>query len=765
MSQPVPISVNQLNAYRDQIRRGGLSEVRSVYSDLNAHGYHYAGWALGVATGSTLTGQSALTFLENTALFGVGAEICRDLTPAQLDGLRIGLIEGYLSNLIRIANQNNGILARDILYQENLSIHEVEFSKQGLSISNWTLYRAMDLIRRTEGEAAVEQTWISMRDTAGDGFDAFTASTGLFARMSMLALSTDRAISTDARAWIRNVVGPDIVDSGDPLLFVNRALGWVKVAFASQTATDAAPPANTPPPEGDGSAARDSFALARAGNNHTATLHDGGSLWDLWIVQRGSQNGFAIWEDFRKAVLANNPNIIDPQSIPAGQVIWVPQRLADGTILSHFANGSTTHSYANGVIVHSNMATGEYHATTPTEQGGFRIYQREADADAGYLVSEFTLDAQGKLIERFTGYQASLESPITSLSRQRIQTDAAFDAWGGFDPFSNDNVFTNDDAGQIVVNAPPAPVVDIGTLFNVEERLHREYTAGWLSASQYYAFQDFTINYSLTQGSGSGLGLQPPSGGFWSDPIGAFYDSQSAAFDHAASVAAHTGVLLDANQRRLSPRQFSFLDIDSDGSLHASETVGLSLWRDLNENGRADTGEIIALADSGLGPIDRKDWALRAQGQAGEDTSPLATAHLSPGAPAEPLRIQRMTPLVLTSTPTRPLALSLTPPSNYRQLRDSYNVYAIPDGRLINWTASQVKINFNSTDALIGTDGNDAFDARYYSAYASWFQLDLLTRFLGGGGNDIVGGSSRADSLWGGTGNDTLWGYEGNDKL
>jgi hypothetical protein len=32
-----------------------------------------------------------------------------------------------------------------------------------------------------------------------------------------------------------------------------------------------------------------------------------------------------------------------------------------------------------------------------------------------------------------------------------------------------------------------------------------------------------------------------------------------------------------------------------------------------------------------------------------------------------------------------------------------------------------------------------------------------LVNFLGGGGNDEMGGSTRNDNLWGGTGNDTVY--------
>ena len=77
-----------------------------------------------------------------------------------------------------------------------------------------------------------------------------------------------------------------------------------------------------------------------------------------------------------------------------------------------------------------------------------------------------------------------------------------------------------------------------------------------------------------------------------------------------------------------------------------------------------------------------------------------------------------------------------------------------------------MKINYNNRTYLIGTDGNDVFDIGYYAAYdGSYFNLSLITNFLGGNGDDRVGGSTRSDNIWGGIGNDVLWGYAGDDKL
>lgn len=100
--------------------------------------------------------------------------------------------------------------------------------------------------------------------------------------------------------------------------------------------------------------------------------------------------------------------------------------------------------------------------------------------------------------------------------------------------------------------------------------------------------------------------------------------------------------------------------------------------------------------------------------------------------------------------------------------RDTDNTYVWASGGYIgtiNWTPAQVKINYNNQSYLIGTDGNDTFDASYYAAYPQYFNISLLTNFLAGGGGDLFGGSANADNLWGGLGNDTAYGYAGDDRL
>ena len=59
-----------------------------MYRELQAKGYNYAGWALSVATGDSLTGEYALSFLERTAMLGWGGDACRNLSHAQIDAIK-----------------------------------------------------------------------------------------------------------------------------------------------------------------------------------------------------------------------------------------------------------------------------------------------------------------------------------------------------------------------------------------------------------------------------------------------------------------------------------------------------------------------------------------------------------------------------------------------------------------------------------------------------------------------------------------------------
>lgn len=78
------------------------------------------------------------------------------------------------------------------------------------------------------------------------------------------------------------------------------------------------------------------------------------------------------------------------------------------------------------------------------------------------------------------------------------------------------------------------------------------------------------------------------------------------------------------------------------------------------------------------------------------------------------------------------------PYSNFDTLRNSDNVYVINYIQKINWSANQVKINNSNRTYMIGTNGNDSFDYRYYAQYTQYFDVNILRNFLAGAGDDAI---------------------------
>ena len=67
-------TVEQLKKYKQEIDKNGVDAAVNFYSDMYDSGYNYAGWALGVARNDTVTGKSAIDYLNKTARQGVGGE-------------------------------------------------------------------------------------------------------------------------------------------------------------------------------------------------------------------------------------------------------------------------------------------------------------------------------------------------------------------------------------------------------------------------------------------------------------------------------------------------------------------------------------------------------------------------------------------------------------------------------------------------------------------------------------------------------------------
>ncbi|WP_321959488.1 calcium-binding protein [Burkholderia cenocepacia] len=276
--------------------------------------------------------------------------------------------------------------------------------------------------------------------------------------------------------------------------------------------------------------------------------------------------------------------------------------------------------------------------------------------------------------------------------------------------------------------------------------LSRYRATGLLSGTSFLDLSQI-ISRTLTYGGKNDYGFTMPPG--WYNPIGAFYEAKSIASDQAASIAEKTPVLLDGNRWGVGVSALQARDANRDGKLSGAELNGLQVWIDANEDGIGDAGEFRSLAQAGITEIRAVDYDIITRGNSLRTLAP----------PAAPVKSGE------AGQPGRRYLAPVVPFSNYRTLRDTDNVYWTSDNYLIGFGPKQIKVNHSNRSYLIGTDGDDNFDANYYAAYGHWIDSKLLVNFLAGDGNDTMGGSIRNDNLWGGTGNDTLFGYEGNDRL
>lgn len=393
--------------------------------------------------------------------------------------------------------------------------------------------------------------------------------------------------------------------------------------------------------------------------------------------------------------------------------------------------------------------------------GHWLVYTRSLEGNGlggeSYEVHHFELDAQGRMVMELHGTQAGAAGNTVWDTQQRVNNDHVFDAWGGFDPWGH-SIFGYDPTGNVTVRAPDVPLT-MDQLFDAEERLLRDFNAGWITHNQFLAFQQQAIFGALDTGShlgqsvswGSSAGGEwdwvPPGDGWWS-PIGAFYDSQSPAFDNAPAIAAYTGVLRNAAGTRMTVSGLQALDVNQDGVLGVDEAAGLTFWKDLNENGRIDSGEAMAVTAA----IKSADFGLYTRGNA----KALGAIPTMPGVKSV---IDIIAPLELT------IALY----DQYRVLRDLTAPYYLPGLGYYTWRPTDIKIERSggsTYNTLVGTDGNDAFDVNWYAndPYVN-IHLGNVVYFHAGNGNDTMGGSARNDALWGGLGNDLLLGYAGNDTM
>lgn len=319
MSRPEVLNQKAIAAYAQKIdnaKTGGekVSAVIDVYRQLYEKGYLYAGWALGVAKGDTVTGTAALDYLAGTALMGLGSEpVCRNLTLAQIEKIKVDMAVATLDQMSKKALLGDGLITSDLNFAQVRAAHEDAFRANGLSLDNWTLHVPMKLYLQTYGEHAQERLWTKIRDTGGDGADGLMVSTELTSMMGKLAFeSPDPAIRAQALGWMEKVPGtsdpaalwrstkligkwlgisietigdfnlPAIADAPRQLISDQQLIEGIVQRLATQSINQDAIALGLESPT------RNSAALIAKSGLHVAQFREGGTVDDLWLVEKNA---------------------------------------------------------------------------------------------------------------------------------------------------------------------------------------------------------------------------------------------------------------------------------------------------------------------------------------------------------------------------------------------------------------------------------------------------------------------------------------------
>lgn len=145
----------------------------------------------------------------------------------------------------------------------------------------------------------------------------------------------------------------------------------------------------------------------------------------------------------------------------------------------------------------------------------------------------------------------------------------------------------------------------IDNLLNIENQITHLYQNNQgVSVQEYNHITDYISNYLVNEAptyqtpyTNTYFDISPQ---IITDPIGAFYESTTNTQDNSTSIADKTFRILGANNEGVSKEYLASLDANGDGKLSDSELSSLKTYKDLNENGIAESGEITALNTQGI---------------------------------------------------------------------------------------------------------------------------------------------------------------------
>jgi Ca2+-binding RTX toxin-like protein len=429
---PNPLTTTELQAARTMIDQGNLV---GFYNYMYNQGYGYANLAKGVVECTTESGGSAaLQFITQAA-----KEQGVILTAAQVGQMEVRMAYAYADKLIEIA-EPTGSVTRVPNFEETLIFHSEVLAIYGLNPSAWTLYTPSLYLSPEERQALFEgSTALDADQWSSFGWVASMAREAAISRVYGMAINdVDQIRMADAieiwigqvsAAWIKGGLGS--AGLGEKIAACSAGVQEAVVQFQTDAAaSQAANPGIAP--EDLGTPARDSANYFTSDSAHSVVVNAGGTVSDIWYVQKDAADGFANAQDFYAAVLTSNPSITDVNSIQAGQTLYLPQKLADGSITYH---------YANGASINSNAVNGEYHMVLPNAEGGQTIYSRTAD-EFGYVVRQTSTDADGNTLLDYTGYQATQDGEtrlINSVERTDTDGDGEVDTETTITSLSDEN--------------------------------------------------------------------------------------------------------------------------------------------------------------------------------------------------------------------------------------------------------------------------------------------------------------------------------------
>lgn len=277
---------------------------------------------------------------------------------------------------------------------------------------------------------------------------------------------------------------------------------------------------------------------------------------------------------------------------------------------------------------------------------------------------------------------------------------------------------------------------------------------------------------------------KPGTGGNSADqkPIGAFYDSQSAASDTAASIADKTFMLFDENHQAVTAARFAAFDTDADGQLSGDELAFLSMWADANENGHIDNGEMSSLAESEIQRIRFEGMQLNtsvngfAGLQAAEGNPPAEAGVFAEVEAANSQKVQMVADAssryVLGGASDDVIWGHAGGTTLFGNAGDD-DIYGgagrdrltgdAGNDRLFGGDGADNMTGGSGDDYLLGEAGDDQL--RGGEGSDTLFGGEGADQLVGEKGNDRLIGGSGNDRFWGGGGDDTLWGGDGDDIL